>query len=181
MTAQRKTLLGLIFVSLFLAAFAIFGSSSKSVEKKSDPQQVTVLDGDTLKVDGNLVRLYGIDCPELGQNCVQDGHKWRCGLSAMLHLQKIIILNRGYLDCTPWGKKEGNAVEGDKNYVCKVGHEDLADTLLRGGYCVTVPGAFPDYGEAERAAKQARLGIWGSDFVLPSEWRRGVRPQLVKP
>jgi endonuclease YncB( thermonuclease family) len=174
MTARQKTLLGLILASLSLAAFAILASPSHSGEE-SDRQHVTVIDGDTLKVNGRLVHLYGIDCPELGQDCVHNGHKWHCGLSAMLHLDKIITLNRGRLDCTPWGKEEGNAAKGEKSFVCRVGQEDLADTLLRDGYCVTVAGAFPDYGEAERSAKEAHFGIWGSKFVPPSEWRQGKR------
>ena len=36
-------------------------------------------DGDTLSILGISVRLFGIDAPELAQNCTRGGTAWACG------------------------------------------------------------------------------------------------------
>ncbi len=36
-----------------------------------------VIDGDTIEVAGELIRLHGIDAPESGQRCRRLGHAWR--------------------------------------------------------------------------------------------------------
>ena len=58
--------------------------------------------------------------------------------------------------------------------VCEVGDEDLAMLMLHSGNGLALPGAFPDYLDAERQARDARLGIWQTDFVAPWDWRAGV-------
>ena len=37
------------------------------------------VDGDTLDLSGERVRLIGIDAPELDQSCQRDGQGWACG------------------------------------------------------------------------------------------------------
>src|SRR5512143_106246 len=39
----------------------------------------TVIDGDTIVVEGERVRLQGIDAPELHQTCTAYGQEWPCG------------------------------------------------------------------------------------------------------
>ncbi len=41
-----------------------------------------VIDGDTLEVHGQRIRLHGIDAPESRQHCRLDGKLWQCGKGA---------------------------------------------------------------------------------------------------
>ena len=41
-----------------------------------------VIDGDTIEVHGQRIRLHGIDAPESRQLCRRDGKPWQCGKDA---------------------------------------------------------------------------------------------------
>ncbi len=42
----------------------------------------SVIDGDTIEVHGQRIRLHGIDAPESRQLCRRDGTPWQCGKDA---------------------------------------------------------------------------------------------------
>ena len=56
----------------------------------------SVIDGDTIEIHGQRVRLFGIDAPESSQLCVRPtGEGWRCGQQASLALaDRIGLRNR---------------------------------------------------------------------------------------
>ena len=51
--------------------------------------QARVIDGDTLEVAGQRIRLHGIDAPEIKQLCRRDGEPWHCGKDATSALEDI--------------------------------------------------------------------------------------------
>ena len=52
---------------------------------------VVVLDGDSLRIKGNDIRLYGIDAPEYRQSCkLANGKSYLCGRDSKRFLRKLI-------------------------------------------------------------------------------------------
>ena len=60
-------------------------------------QELRVVDGDTIYLDGEKIRFTGIDTPELKQSCINNGVKNPCGVTA----KEILI--------TYQSDKKGNA------------------------------------------------------------------------
>jgi endonuclease YncB( thermonuclease family) len=58
----------------------------------------SVIDGDTLEIHGQRIRLHGIDAPESGQTCEDAaGRHYRCGQKAALALSDKI--GRSPVEC----------------------------------------------------------------------------------
>jgi endonuclease YncB( thermonuclease family) len=156
------------------------GLYASAADRTSAGQELQVIDGDTLQSGAEVIQLYGIDAPELGQICRRDGKPWTCGLDAALALQKLVSLSGSPVVCKEWRElPQTKGPDGELIRVCLVGaDQDLAQAMLRNGYVMALPGSFPYYGQLERQARQAGLGIWSSDFQPPWEWRQAKHMQL---
>lgn len=126
---------------------------------------ISVVDGNTIQVGGEIFPLYGIDAPELGQLCIDD-QKWiRCGITAAFELRKLLKFDAP-LECEP-------APLNPRRFICFAAHTDVALVLLKGGYVVAAPQSGPAYREAESQARAGNLGLWHMTFVPPWDWRNG--------
>ncbi len=70
-----------LILSLSLLLFAPYAFSGTQIIGTA-----SVIDGDTLEVHGQRVRLHGIDAPESRQLCRLDGKPWQCGKDATIAL-----------------------------------------------------------------------------------------------
>lgn len=53
--------------------------------------EVRVIDGDSLELDGETMRINGIDAPEAGQKCAtRRGSEWPCGREAVAAMAALV-------------------------------------------------------------------------------------------
>lgn len=124
-----------------------------------------VADGDSVTLEGQRIRLVGIDAPELDQTCVQADAPYACGRQAREHL--LGLLAGGPVECT--GSKL------DKYHrllaVCRAGGVDLNAAMVRDGWAV----AYGGYESEEAEARAARRGLWAGGFAWPQDFRKAKR------
>lgn len=152
------------FCAAIISLLFIAEASAESFVGKA-----SVIDGDTIEIHGQRIRLHGIDAPESKQNCVAGGTKYRCGQKAALALAERIG-SRTVVCRSNETDRYGRAIAK-----CFKGQEDLNGWLASQGLAVAYRRYSHDYVGNEAEAKAASLGLWAGEFVLPWEWRRGKR------
>lgn len=130
---------------------------------------VRIIDGDTLDLAGQRIRLYGIDAPERDQACTVQTKEYPCGVMATAELTKLTLGQDVRCD----GREHDRY--GRLIAVCYVGKQELNATLVRNGWAFAYLQYSSAYVGAEEEARKAQRGVWQGRFVPPWEWRRGVR------
>lgn len=125
------------------------------------------LDGDTLEIAGERVRLRGIDAFEVGQTCLgADGTPWRCGVAAKAALAEQI--DGQPVSCTVLDQ------DAEGHYLARcttVDGTDLGAFLVSSGLALPHGRYAKDYGDERKAAQRKSKGAWGGIFMPPWQWR----------
>ncbi len=126
---------------------------------------VRVADGDTIEVDGQRIRLQGIDAPELHQDCSNaSGRKWPCGRRSRSELRALI--GNDPVQCEAHAKDRfGRSVA-----VCRARGRDLSEAMVSSGWALAYPDWSP-YADAQTNARSRKAGIWAGTFEKPRAWR----------
>src|SRR3954452_7744490 len=122
----------------------------------------TVVDGDTIKLNGTTYRIWGIDAAESKQACADGWMAGREGTAAMLEL----IKGRTIM-C------DGKATDryGRTVALCRADGRDLGAAMVSAGMAWAFTRYSSDYIAQERAAIRANLGVHAHDCDKPGDWR----------
>lgn len=153
-------------LALVLAALAVLPGGAPT--PKGPTGTAVVSDGDTLRVAGTKVRLFGIDAPEKSQSCGD----WACGAAARARLIELVE-GRDVTCVTRDIDKYGRTVA-----TCRAGGDDLNATMVSEGLAWAFTRYSSDYVADEEAARSAHLGIWqASAAEAPWDYRAEVKAE----
>jgi endonuclease YncB( thermonuclease family) len=161
-------LLGAAAALWVLAAWPILGAQSATAGELFG--RATVIDGDTIDIRGERMRLHGIDAPESGQWCLDASReRYRCGQrSAFALADKIGAANVRceLLERDRYGRHIARCFRADA---------DLNEWMVLQGHAVAYRQYSSDYVDAEASARAKSIGVWQGDFDLPWVWRQARR------
>ena len=69
----------ILISKFFLIIFIFFFFFNGNQNQKYILGKAKIIDGDTIHINNNKIRLHGIDAPELNQNCIYNNEDWECG------------------------------------------------------------------------------------------------------
>ena len=135
------------------------------------PGRAEVVDGDTLRIGTERIRLHAMDAPERGQRCEPVvGRPADCGALASRALENFVAGRT--VTCTGRNRdRYGRLVA-----VCRAGGTDLGGWMVAQGLAVAYRRFGLDYVAAEAAARAAGRGFWaGSGPGDPAAVRAGAQ------
>jgi endonuclease YncB( thermonuclease family) len=151
-----------IFLSLIFLLVLISISTADEIKGFSK-----VVDGDTVHINNNKIRLNGIDAPEKKQICIRSKQEYSCGTESTEALLKKIekkpIICKVELNKDRYGRFIG---------VCFVGKINLNKWMVRNGHAVAYRRYSKDYIQDEEHAKKQKIGLWAGTFLEPEKWRK---------
>ena len=162
-----------LLTSICLIFFFVTYLDVKSQETKAIEGNAFVVDGDTIKINGEKIRFSGIDAPESyykgkEQICLKQNVKISCGkLSKEFLIQKI---NNQKITCEIESKPDRYK---RKLGECFINNKSLSRILVRNGYAFDYPRySKKKYAEDQEFAKNNKLGLWDMKFEFPWDFRK---------
>ncbi|MEN8840310.1 MAG: thermonuclease family protein [Octadecabacter sp.] len=141
--------------------------------------RVRVIDGDTLDVSGQRVRLHGIDAPETAQTCEDaQGRVWPCGAFVREEVARRYQGARATCREVDRDRYERSVAK------CFVNGRDIGEALVSDGWARAYREYSMDYDLAEKTAQVLGLGLWASSMQEPSAYRadqRAPSPDIAAP
>ena len=173
MILMKKLNLSLFSLLIFLLFSIVSHSSEKIILGNAK-----VIDGDTIKINDNKIRLFGIDAPEKKQMCEKNfltisflsfKKKYPCGEISTKKLKKLI--NKNIIKCHVEGKDRYQR----KLAICFRNKLNINSWLVRNGYAVSYQKYSKKYLSEEIEAKNDKKGIWQGKFEMPWDWRKNAK------
>lgn len=141
----------------------LFGAPA-SADVLSGP--ASVVDGDTIRVKGQAVRLFGIDTPEADQTCLTEQRvAYACGDVATAAIRQIIGRNAVICQGVEFDRYDRLVAR------CAVNGKDIGATLVASGYAMAYRRYSLDYVTLEDDARRADRGFWAGAIQHPAAFR----------
>lgn len=154
-----KVLLGPVAFAL-VTAFVILSAPFQGAARTPGADEVIsgtakVVDGDTIEINAQRIRLEGIDAPEADQTCGGGWFgTWNCGRAATEALKWMTGGRR--VECHSAGRDKYDRVLG----WCTADGRDINREMVRGGHAWAFVKYSTRYQSVEAEARQAKTGIW---------------------
>ncbi len=116
------------------------------------------IDGDTLVIDGAVVRLDGIDAPPLDATCVRGDQNIPCGSIARGALLDLVTAME--VACTATGAVQ----DGLPAALCVAGGFEVNGNMVYTGWALPLAG-ITRYDSVAAGARNDRRGLWATDWV----------------
>ena len=149
-TLVRAYLAATLFA--FVASCSSESASAEAPRPKSIVGVASVIDGDTIEVRGERIRLSGYDTPERGAMCgtVNVYQKAALSLSDLIGSKNV--------DCEISGTDRYDRLIG----ICSVNGTDLGSHIVQNGWGRDWPRySSGKYAADEKAARTGKRGLWG--------------------
>lgn len=161
-------------------AVLLFALASSAASAETIASRASVIDGDTIEIRGERIRILDVDALESAQPCTgPDGSEWRCGQQAALALSDWIAAR--IVTCETAGKDKYNRWLAR----CTVSGQDVAAWLAANGWAVPYRNCKCEVvRDAADRAKAGKLNIWSGTFMMPWEWRAqqaNAAPDIIEP
>ena len=151
---------------IFKFFFLIFFFYCNTLFAKTIIGKAKVIDGDTIHINKDKIRLHGIDAPESNQKCIIDNNEWACGKQSSFELNKII--SNHLVKC------KTSSIDKYKRHIaiCYINDLNINQMMVKNGWAVAYRYYSKDYIKDEEYAKKNKLGIWKSKFESPYIFRK---------
>src|SRR6201999_1374162 len=125
-----------------------------------------IREGDSIVIGATRIRLGGIDAPSTDQLCLNTkGERWTCGVAARDELIKHVGA-KSWTCHTRTIDRRGRTVAR-----CEVDGEDIQKWMVSNGWALAFTRVSHDYEADEKAAREAKAGMWQGGFIAPWAWR----------
>lgn len=136
--------------------------------------QAKVIDGDTVQVGSQRIRLQGMDAPETDQVCLdRNGDRWTCGLTAKEQLTKHA--NNGPWTCRGTAKDRFGRLIA----TCEANSENVQKWMVQNGWALSFVRYSHVYDADEAEARSAKAGLWAGAFIAPWDWRNRSKNTVI--
>jgi endonuclease YncB( thermonuclease family) len=149
-------------------AWAVLALLTTSLEAKAVELRgsARVIDGDTIAIGAQTVRLFGIDAPESRQRCLnENGRQYRCGITARRELQRLI--GRDEVVCV--GDQRDDY--GRLLATCSVNGIEINRRLIESGHAWAFVRYSLRYASTEAMARRSQRGVFAAENTPPWDYR----------
>ena len=116
----------------------------------AEAHNIAIIDGDTLRMDGHVIRLRGVEAPDRGDRCLGGID---CGGAATTALAALVRGRR--VECSLKDHDSAGRPYAD----CNASGTDLSRAIVASGWARAQPGA-PELADLELRARRQRAGLW---------------------